>query len=247
MWFAGGVTISGRSVTGSGQSETIALLAVAGEVAEAGVAFDNRTLDGGLRGQGAGVTVDNARRHAELELLERHCVTRWWASGPAAVWLSGPDPAGGRATSAWHIADLTTAQVVVAVSFDQDGSGFCFGAACRSDVKAALSSATHELIQGEVGLKIARMNARGRKLEDLPRAVQSAISLGDQVTKDTFFASGLVGPPSERRAAPRLTHPSVIVDTLGLFEDVFHVAEARFEDTMPTPTAHMPFAHMSIY
>ncbi len=246
IWFCGGLTVAGKSVTGSGQSLEDAFCSVAGEVAES-VLMQTFVPKGGpscVMGYGAGNTRRKARRHALFELMERHFVQQWWAGTRAGRLLpadmqahylgrSGQYNRVGRVSDIVSIADLAFARVVVAVSFEPDKRGFCFGAACRETEELAAGAALSELAQAEVGLDIARYKHRNFGANALGHADQIGLAMAAAVDADAFFATPLVSnTEQEPRMKGRLFHIST--KHLGRYADCFHVEVATAQQVEST-------------
>ncbi len=100
-----------------------------------------------------------AQRHGALELFERDAAAHWWAGITQAVDLLGVETLvtevlGARQSRHTRVLDVTCdtgVPVVVAASFDESGSGFCFGAAAGGTLQAAATSALRELGASEFG------------------------------------------------------------------------------------------------
>ncbi len=268
IWFFGGVTDLGLSVTGSGPDRRAGLMAVAGEVAEAhlaGSAHSDLGADNpAQRGIGAGPSAGAAARHAACELAERVSVQRWWAGAAPAL---GPldqsvlSEAQGqvvwsdraRETVLMHLADLGEAQVVVAASFEAAGGDFCFGAACRDSLNQAAYSATNEMVQAEIGLEIARLKTTRASGGTPARADKLALDLAATVTKDVIFSSHLLraGPIGDMIQADEDFLTGIETTPLGLFENALHVAEAALLPQAAilahAPNAQAPFGHLDLY
>ena len=262
--YAGGITRNGVSVTGTGDTLAQALISVAGETAEAALAA---RLDGdvarGHAGYGAAQSMKAASDHAIHEVLERHFVRRWWAGGAGHL-LGQNHPAYGvvnarmgqrttRATLLIHVADLSIAQVVVAVSFAQNGRDFCFGAACRPDLVQACLSAGMELVQAEVGLDIARYKRDTFDAQHLSVHNVNDLRLAQDIDLPGFLASGLVFSDKSNKPVPcEGTDALAGIDTieLGTFETVFNVAaavRAKSCGLAVAPGPSPPFSHLNLY
>lgn len=161
IWIAGGLTVSGQSLTGSGPTAGQALWGVAGEAAEHAARAAAGLLGAAHAGCefGAHPLPAQAAAQARFEAVERRAVRRWW-QGLAGARALPPDGGGaGRPALAVQIEAPPGFAVVLAASFDADGHGFAFGAACRGDAAQARGHAMRELAQAEFGLDLVRMRA----------------------------------------------------------------------------------------
>jgi len=127
-------------------------------------------------GCAAGKSAESAALHGLLELIERDAVALWWRGGRRGRPLS-PQVAAeaqsliaslrqGKSTRDTWLLDIATdigVPVVVAISFEPAGRGFCCGMAARSSLRAAARSALFEMCQGELAHQIVIMkrNALG--------------------------------------------------------------------------------------
>lgn len=127
-------------------------------------------------GCAAGSSPNDARRRAKHELLERDAIGRWWYGGapatPIETDLLSQDEAlvefidsRPRQTALFDISSDLFAYVVVAASWESDGSAVAMGFAAEDDLTAAASSATVELLQTEIG--VMQRQRSGDPLTDL--------------------------------------------------------------------------------
>lgn len=123
-------------------------------------------------GAASGPTLEEARLHGLLELVERDAVGLWWrGGGPCSlVQLSEADHArvetvisrirrgqSGRRIKLLNITTDLGVPCVAAASFNAEGAGFAFGFAARLTLADAAISAILELAQMEVAAHIARL------------------------------------------------------------------------------------------
>ena len=119
-------------------------------------------------GLAAGTTRPEAERAAVLELVERDAVAIWWYNRcpRPPVPLATLDTAGGAALRRWferrdrqtHLLDLThdlRIPVVAAISADPSGGNIAYGFAAKMHVAEAAVSATLEMMQCEISLRLA--------------------------------------------------------------------------------------------
>lgn len=115
--------------------------------------------EGFSEGLAAHTDFEAAMLHGALELFERDAAVTWWAGGSDGVLLIGgealvEDALGARPKRQTRVVDVTcdtAVPVVVAVSFDVRGDGFCFGAAAGASLEAAIDGAVRELGAAEFG------------------------------------------------------------------------------------------------
>lgn len=180
----------------------------------------------------------SAQSHGALELLERDAVALWWAGANKAVSLGGAQayatarlgPRQGRSTMLLDVTFDTQVPVVVAVSFDAEGTSFCFGAAARPRVDQAANAALRELGAAEFGLTLER--DRG-STDD-----QGDTRWADVVDRQTFEArlishradleeqSALYPEPSPDQWAGLLAKHDVCFVELDRIGDYFYVLKA---------------------
>ncbi len=262
IWVAGGVTATGWPVTGSGPTRDRALWAVLGEQAEAHCRFgadaarpEDRTA-GIERGYGAHPDSAAAAAHARDEAVERRAVRQWWAGRRAANLLApgrveaalqghGMTRKADHALVALEIASAADRPVVVVAGFDARGRDFCFGAACRDDIAAALETALMELAQAEFALALARMKRRRFGEARLQPGDRANLRLADGVSRDRLTAHVLAGPARSGRGEAA---PGIVLRPIGCHQGL-HVAEARFDTpclAAGTP-AETPFGDLQPY
>lgn len=262
VWVAGAVTHSGRSVTGSGRSQEAALLGVAGEIAE----FETREQrpllgEGSLaKGYGAHPVRQCAIDHARYEVMERFYVMQWWRGLRCGVlWdqvnaaqIRSDAPMADRTPLVFDVARAEGASVVIVASFDKNGMGFCFGAACRANDQLAAMAAANELAQAEVGLYLAEMKHQRFGAERLSAADHVALNLAKTVSRDVVLSNMLVRTNGPRKGD--LTHRDIsFADTsirdIGLFEEHFHVVEAHSNhaEISTNGDASGPYANLQLY
>jgi ribosomal protein S12 methylthiotransferase accessory factor len=129
-------------------------------------------------GVAAGRTLPEAETSAVLELVERDAVAIWWHGKVRRppVPLERLDDSGGAALRRWlqtrarrsWLLDLTHdlgTPVVAAVSCGPDGHGIAYGFSARLALSDAALSASLEMLQTELSLKLARSAANQGKLE----------------------------------------------------------------------------------
>jgi hypothetical protein len=165
LYLAGAVLDGGLSATGSGSRLVQALWSVAGEAAEAEMRAATGHADRPLTfGFGAHHDAALAAGHAMAEVVERYAVLEWWAGrrglrqmDPAILTGTLTPPARDRDLHLWDLGAWPGGCVTLAASFDPNGKGFCFGAACRLRLDQAAGAAVCELVQAEFGLDLSRM------------------------------------------------------------------------------------------
>lgn len=110
--------------------------------------------------------VDQAKRAAVLELIERDAAARWWygrrprpllpisnlQDDALATWLEGRS----RRTRLYDITTELDVPVVAAASAESDGSDVALGFAASPDLREAASAAATEMVQMEISLAAAR-------------------------------------------------------------------------------------------
>lgn len=199
VWIAGGLTVSGQSLTGSGPTAEQALWGVAGEAAEHAARAAAGLLGAAHAacGFGAHPVPGRAAAQARFEAVERRAVRRWWQG--LAGGLALPPVAGGAGRPAIGVQIDAPAgfAVVLVASFDAEGREFAFGAACRGDVGQARDSALRELAQAEFGLDLVRMRAGSAGLSAADR--DSLMVAGGTVRADieARLARGPAGTEAE--------------------------------------------------
>jgi ribosomal protein S12 methylthiotransferase accessory factor len=161
-------------------------------------------------GCGAGPTIEAARRHGLLEVLERDAAALWWRGGmrgqalplePAV--LGGPMHQlaalrGGVTERATWLLDITAdtrTPCVAALSCDADGFGLACGIAARSALPAAAEAALRELCQMELSGSIIASRLRARGPQGLTEADHDALARLTQVdTRDATLLHPLPQP-----------------------------------------------------
>jgi ribosomal protein S12 methylthiotransferase accessory factor YcaO len=139
-------------------------------------------------------------------LIERRVVLDWWQHGGTALQLAPPGRSWaetlfgrdqGRGCDLLVLGDQGPAITVLALSFRPDDHGFCFGAATRTDLASAVSSASKELVQAEFGLALseAKLHRHGPdKLGAHDRlALQQAAALHRSAILNTSLATVATG------------------------------------------------------
>ncbi len=126
-------------------------------------------------GVAAGQSFKAAIRNAILELVERDAAALWWIGGarPRTIALEGhelpkltklvQDLRGGCSSRTSWFLDITTdlmIPVVAAVSVNQSGKGFSCGLGAGLSLAEAAERAFFELLQMELGLRLAEMKTR---------------------------------------------------------------------------------------
>ena len=161
-------------------------------------------------GCAAGRTLDEARLHAVLELVERDAAALWWRAGAPPRPLDPCDPALAPAfarIAAWRgeetsrslwFADLTSdLGIPVAAAFAADADpaadspALTIGVAARPAMAEAILSAAREAIQGELALTLLA--------ERLAHHGESVLTEGDRA----LLARADLDPAADPRLAPR--------------------------------------------
>lgn len=137
----------------------------------AAVLGERLLIDASSTGCAAGATVDEARRAALWECVERDAVALWWHGGvpPGPLPLDLIDPSQPRLVwwleqrpRSTRLLDLTSdigLPVVAAVSAEPDGSAVAVGTAARPELAAAALAAVTEMVQTEAAMAQARAMA----------------------------------------------------------------------------------------
>lgn len=128
-------------------------------------------------GCAAGISPEGATLHGLLELIERDAVALWWRGGRRGRPIGLDEPAAAEAAArlarlrgrrldrrAWLL-DITTdvgVPAVAAVSFGQDGGGFCLGTAARPGLAGAAGAAIMEMAQSELAIEVVEAKRRER-------------------------------------------------------------------------------------
>lgn len=135
-------------------------------------------------GCAAGATAETALSAALCEWVERDAALRWWrgeqppasvgepAAAAAADWLAVARR--GRSSRSTVLLDIgagSAVPVIVAASFDPDGSGAAFGMKAHADPATAARGALREMAQMEFGLRLAQVKRE--------RQGQTALTPGD--------------------------------------------------------------------
>lgn len=246
VWIAGGVTVGGYAVTGSGTDLTSALWGVLGETAEAHCRFGAKTnnrsgpVEADLdRGYGAHVESAQALTHARHEAVERQAVRQWWRGRRPAHLL--PDAQVGAALRALGVEAPCTIvalqigvgrdlSVIFAADFEADGGSFCFGAACRDVIDQALQDALLELCQSRFSLALSRMKQQRFGPSGLVAGDRANLLMADRIGRADVLR--LVGAGASS-AAPQMPWPTTAL--LGTYCGLLQVAMARLDPDTPAP------------
>ncbi len=247
VWIAGGVTVHGHAVTGSGTGLDAALWGVLGETAEAHCRFAPGKAsipapsdDTSRHGYGAHTDAARAMGHARREAIEREAVRQWWRGGRHAHRLPEPQVA-----DALRALEMTAAPcpialqiaagpdlcVLVVADFDADGRGFRFGAACRDRLDHGLQAALLELYQARFALDLARMKRQRFGAAGLQAGDRTNLLLAERIERTDFLRLIEPGPLPTVSGAATLTAPDVAL--LGTYCNLMHVAEARLRVEAP--------------
>lgn len=192
-------------------------------------------------------TLEAAERHAVHELVERDSVAIWWynhlpaarlafdAIVPAlpeafATWLSD------RRRVTWHLllpSDLP-AFTIVAMSSRRDGSAPAIGAAASNDPQQAVSSATLELLQGEIVLA----NMRAVQKSDDPPPVPPLLSWSQST--NAFDLDYLAGTEIVKQIPDSVPHEALYEHFAAHGIDVYIADLTRPEFRVPVVKAVSP-------
>ncbi len=264
IWIAGALTRRGVSVTGSGQTLEEAFLRIAGETAEAFM----RNVDAASaseplsHGYGSHTVAAYAARHAWCELIERICVVNWWRGmRRGELWdqertaraldeCSQSQRLSDREVRFVDVTMWLKTAVIIALSFDRSGYGFCFGAACSKNKQLAAHSAANELVQAEFGLQIALMKHKRFGAKNLSKKDRLNLLHARKLDRDQILSGEFIAQPIDTEGEDRrIAVPQLNLSDLGMFEGKFHVVEA----TAPHKSAlyhqmlERPFADVPLY
>lgn len=234
LWMVGGYLSTSGSVAVS------ATAALFGEDTRLGLPAIFSTSTGGAVRD----TLETAREHAVLELIERDHVALWWYNrlpaprldpGFASAALPPEMTAwlGGRRRRTLHLllpGDLP-APVVVALSVRADGTRPAIGAAAALDPADAVRSATLEMLQGEIALA----NMRAAQGAADPPAPPPLLAWSERTN---LFATPYLagdGPPAAPPAATSFAHLAAHLEASGI--DVVTVDLTRPELGAPVVKA----------
>ncbi len=192
-------------------------------------------------GMAAHVDGDKARLHGAMELVERDAVALWWAGVTQAASLEGAQTFAiarlglrqGRETLLLDVTCDTGIPVIVAVSFDKSGGGFCFGAAAAGSAHAAACGALRELGAAEFGLALDQ--SRGTEAEGdrrwsqiIKRDVFEREMIGATVDLEHQFNSH--GALPDRALPLHLANYGICFVDLGQVGTHFHAVKAISAD-----------------
>ncbi|MBO6899057.1 MAG: YcaO-like family protein [Shimia sp.] len=190
-------------------------------------------------GLAAHVAFSEAVDHGALELFERDAAAHWWAGATKAVLLSGTDDMvdsrlGVGRTRSTRILDVTCdtgVPAVVAASFDAQGGGFCFGAAARVSLVAAVEAAIRELGAAEFGLALERSRGTDMISNDTGLTAQT-LTLAQLETDMVGDCRSLQSQTEMCTSMPKQAWPDVLQENgigivdLGCVEGQFRVIKA---------------------
>lgn len=151
-------------------------------------------------GCAAGPTYDAALAHGTLELIERDATARWWSGEKKAGWINAPPELTrrfrggappGRDTGLLETSHLPGVFCVVAISWDQAGRMFSYGAAADLSQHRAALRALRELHQMETGHHLIRAKVAAGLGDALSAAERMTIRVASEIDCRALLAESV--------------------------------------------------------
>ncbi len=237
-----------RSATGVGRSAATATARMRSEIAEIRAPVPPAAV-GRRPACAAAADADRALRAALHELVERRAAHLWWRGRPARRADAPARAAVARARRLWGyrrpgetgLVDISLDRlppVLLAWSAAPDGTGLCFGVACRPTAPMAGLAALRELCQMEFGLALARRRARAGL--DLPQRDRIRLDRAGGLTLATCDCRPEAGVPALR--GPPMQTPPALLRALSATGIAAETAVIRLSE----PSRHVAFAWWSV-